>query len=84
MSIPIFTPPAPKPDDEERLMSLEEVAKKLEMSSRSVRRLIARGELPEPVKVLASPRLHHSDVMKYLETLKQKRNQNTRIKKDPL
>jgi hypothetical protein len=41
-----------------------------DVSERSVRRLIARGDLPHPVKVLSSPRLYHSDVVTYLEKLK--------------
>ena len=50
--------------EEDRLMDLEEVAEKLgNISTRSVRRLIARGDLPKPVKVLSSPRLYHSDIV---------------------
>jgi predicted DNA-binding transcriptional regulator AlpA len=65
---------APRKEEEDRLMDLEEVAEKLgHISTRSVRRLIARGDLPKPVKVLSSPRLYHSDIMTYLERLKQKR-----------
>jgi predicted DNA-binding transcriptional regulator AlpA len=75
---------APKKEEEDRLMDLEEVAEKLgNISTRSVRRLIARGDLPKPVKVLSSPRLYHSDIVTYLERLKQKREtdkQNTRAK----
>jgi predicted DNA-binding transcriptional regulator AlpA len=64
---------------EDRLMDLEEVAEKLgNISTRSVRRLIARGDLPKPVKVLSSPRLYYSDIVTYLERLKQKREQDTR------
>jgi predicted DNA-binding transcriptional regulator AlpA len=74
----------PNKTEEDRLMHLEEVAEKLgHISTRSVRRLIARGDLPQPVKVLSSPRLYHSDVVAYLEGLKQKRDtasQNTRRK----
>ena len=85
MTTPPTTLPEPKHETGDRLMSLEEVAEKLGgISTRSVRRLIARGELPEPVKVLASPRLYNSDVMTYLDLLRQKRNQNTRIKKEAL
>jgi predicted DNA-binding transcriptional regulator AlpA len=76
----IFSPKT----EEDRLMDLEEVAEKLgNISTRSVRRLIARGDLPQPVKVLSSPRLYHSDVVAYLEGLKQRRDtasQNTRKK----
>ena len=72
----IFSPPQ---QEEDRLMDLEEVAEKLgNISTRSVRRLIAKGDLPKPVKVLSSPRLYHSDVTAYLEKLKQKREQDAR------
>lgn len=40
------------------------------ISTRSVRRLIARGDLPRPVKVLSTPRLYHSDILAYFERLK--------------
>ena len=72
----IFSPPQ---QEEDRLMDLAEVAEKLgNISTRSVRRLIAKGDLPKPVKVLSSPRLYHSDVTAYLERLKQKREQDAR------
>ncbi len=72
-----YLPLEPKDETEDRLMSLEEVAEKLGgISTRSVRRLIARGDLPQPVKVLTSPRLYRSDVVTYLERLKQKRSQD--------
>jgi predicted DNA-binding transcriptional regulator AlpA len=74
MSLATVTPPNPPKED--RLMDLEEVAEKLgNISTRSVRRLIARGDLPKAVKVLSSPRLYQSDVTAYLERLKQKRDQ---------
>jgi len=70
---------SPPQKEEDRLMDLEEVAEKLgNISTRSVRRLIAKGDLPKPVKVLSSPRLYHSDVTVYLEKLKQKREQDAR------
>ena len=60
--------------DEDRLVDFEEVARILGgISERSVRRLIAKAELPQPVKVLSSPRLYLSDVVAYLERLKAKR-----------
>ena len=60
--------------DEDRLVDFEEVARILGgISQRSVRRLIAKAELPQPVKVLSSPRLYMSDVAAYLERLKAKR-----------
>jgi predicted DNA-binding transcriptional regulator AlpA len=65
---------SPPQKEEDRLMDLEEVAEKLgNISTRSVRRLIARGDLPKPVKVLSSPRLYHSDILAYFERLKAKR-----------
>jgi predicted DNA-binding transcriptional regulator AlpA len=77
---------SPPQKEEDRLIDLEEVAEKLgNISTRSVRRLIARGDLPQPVKVLSSPRLYHSDVVAYLDGLKQKRDtatQNTRRKEN--
>jgi predicted DNA-binding transcriptional regulator AlpA len=64
----------PPQKEEDRLMDLEEVAEMLgNISTRSVRRLIARGDLPKPVKVLSSPRLYHSDILAYFEQLKAKR-----------
>jgi len=60
--------------EEYRLVDFEEVARILGgISQRSVRRLIAKAELPQPVKVLSSPRLYMSDVAAYLERLKAKR-----------
>ena len=38
-----------------------------------MRRLISKGELPCPVKVLSSPKLYLSDVLAYFERLKLKR-----------
>ncbi len=77
---------SPPQQEEDRLMDLEEVAEKLgNISTRSVRRLIAKGDLPKPVKVLSSPRLYHSDIVTYLEHLKQKREtdkQTNRMKEN--
>jgi predicted DNA-binding transcriptional regulator AlpA len=48
------------PSHEERLIDFKETAHLLgDISERSVRRLIARGDLPQPVKVLSAPRLYH-------------------------
>ena len=59
---------------EDRLIDFKETAHLLgDISERSVRRLIARGELPQPVKVLSAPRLYRSEVLAYLEKLKTKR-----------
>lgn len=68
--------PNPEPSsDEDRLIDFREVARLLgDISERSVRRLIARGDLPKPVKVLSAPRLYRSDIFTYLDKLKTKRN----------
>jgi predicted DNA-binding transcriptional regulator AlpA len=59
------------PSHEERLIDFKETAHLLgDISERSVRRLIARGDLPQPVKVLSAPRLYRSEVFAYLEKLK--------------
>jgi predicted DNA-binding transcriptional regulator AlpA len=68
------TSATPSHKDTERLLDLNEVAQLLGgISTRSVRRLIARGDLPPPVKVLSSPRLCYSDILSYFERLKAKR-----------
>ena len=68
-------PSATSEKESERLLDLEEVAKLLGgVSTRSVRRLIARGDLPQPVKVLSSPRLYFSDVLDYFKKLKARRD----------
>ena len=61
------------PDNEPRLLKLGEVAKTLGVCVRSVRRAIARGELPKPVRVGRSVRLFQSDVVAYLQRLRQQR-----------
>jgi predicted DNA-binding transcriptional regulator AlpA len=67
------------PSHEERLIDFKETAHLLgDISERSVRRLIARGDLPQPVKVLSAPRIYRSEVFAYLEKLKAKRTTNRR------
>lgn len=62
-------------NDDDRLIGFKEAAHLLgDISERSVRRLIARGDLPKPVKVLSAPRLYRSDIFTYLDKLKTKRN----------
>jgi predicted DNA-binding transcriptional regulator AlpA len=70
---------------EDPLLDLDEVAEILgHISTRSVRRIIARGELPQPIKILSTPRLYRSEVMAYLERLKQKRDLVARRQKGSL
>jgi len=59
----------------ERLVSLGETADRLGgVSVRTVRRIIAAGELPAAVKVMSSTKLPLSEVLNYIERLKKKRN----------
>lgn len=58
----------------DELLTFEEVGRTLSgISEKSVRRLIASGELPQPLKVLSVPTLAKSDVLAYIERLKAKR-----------
>lgn len=56
------------------MLSVEEVSTKLGICSRSVRRLVAAGDLPGPVKAGACSRWFASDVANYLEKLKSQRD----------
>jgi len=57
----------------ERLISLDTVAEYLSVTKRTVYRLIAKGDLPQPLKVGHSVRLSVSDVTEYFERLKLQR-----------
>lgn len=60
----------------ECLISLEEAAKILgRISVKTVRRRIAEGVLPNPVKEEKFSRLFHSDVVAVIEKLKRKRGE---------
>lgn len=58
------------------LLSLKDVAGRLQVSIRSVWRLMARGEFPKPVKVGQMLRFIPSEFEAYIETLKQKRGRD--------
>jgi excisionase family DNA binding protein len=57
----------------ERLLPLKEAALAIGVSVREVYRLIARGELPRPVKVGRATRIPESEVAAYIENLKRRR-----------
>jgi excisionase family DNA binding protein len=57
----------------EQLMSLPKAARQLDVSLRAIYRLIAREELPPPVKVGRSSKLCQSDLDLYMQTLKNRR-----------
>ncbi len=60
--------------EDDPLISLEKAAERLGgISVKSVRRLIASGELPPTVRVLSRAKLFRSDVIAFGERLKAKR-----------
>ncbi len=62
--------------NDESLVSLEEVGRMLGgISSKTVRRRIAEGLLPKPIKEGKFCRLFRSDVMGLIEKLKRKRDE---------
>jgi len=58
----------------EQLLTLDEVANRLCLSKRAVYRLIAREELPKPLKVGGATRMCESDLDQYFTNLKAKRS----------
>jgi excisionase family DNA binding protein len=65
---------SPLPPEFDPLLTLAEVARRLRICSRGVWRLVARGELPAPVKVGSAARWLESEVRMYLEKIKKERN----------
>lgn len=59
----------------DRMLTLDSVAELLSVTKRTVYRLVAKGELPKPIKVGHSVRLCVSDVQAYFERLKQQRGE---------
>ena len=60
---------------DERLVSLAETAERFGgVSIKTVRRLIAAGELPAPVKVMSCSKLPLSEVLACIERLKAQRS----------
>lgn len=57
----------------EKLVSLRHAATRLDISVRGLYRLIARGDLPHPVKVGGSSKLCESDLNAYIDQLKSRR-----------
>jgi predicted DNA-binding transcriptional regulator AlpA len=65
----------------ELLLSLEEVGRMLGgISTKTVRRRIAEGLLPQPVKEGKFSRLFHSDVAAVIEKLKRERDKKYGIR----
>lgn len=57
----------------ENLVHLRYVAARLGLSVRAIYRLVARGDLPKPVKVGGATRFFESDVENYFKTLQSQR-----------
>ena len=58
----------------DELLPLAEVARLLgNISEKSVKRIIARGQLPQPVRPVRKPMLPASEVSAYIEKLKNDR-----------
>ncbi len=57
------------------LVSLDGVAAMLDVSKREVYRLIAAGELPQPVKIGRLSKLPVGEVLAYVERLKSMRSE---------
>jgi len=54
----------------DQLLRLDQVAVILSVSKRQIWRMIANGDLPEPVKIGRASRMISSDVQAYIEKLK--------------
>jgi excisionase family DNA binding protein len=57
----------------DRLLRIEEAAEVLAISARALYRLIAAGKLPPPVKIGSATRIPESDLMQYINALKDAR-----------
>lgn len=60
------------------LLSLPKAAQRLDISVRALYRLMARGEMPPPVKVGGASKLYVSDLDAYLARLREERDRKYR------
>ena len=67
-------PPTNKPIVEDHLIDMKDAAARLSVSTRTIYRLVALGELAAPVKVGRASRMPASDLDRYIERLKSKRS----------
>ena len=68
-----MTPPNTSSHAPEQLLSVSAAAGRLDISRRSLYRLIANAQLPPPLKVGGSSKLCESDLAAYLQRLKSQR-----------
>ncbi|TVP80231.1 MAG: helix-turn-helix domain-containing protein [Puniceicoccaceae bacterium] len=60
-------------NNQDRLLTVQDVAERLSLSVRAVYRLIAEKQLPQPVKLGRASRLYTSDISRYLDSLRNQR-----------
>jgi predicted DNA-binding transcriptional regulator AlpA len=60
----------------DRMVTLPEFAKKLNVSTRTVHRLIAAGQFPAPARVGGALRWFPSDIVDYMNELRRARGEN--------
>lgn len=70
---PAMTPPPTNSPEPEQLVSVTAAAGRLDISLRSLYRLIADKQLPPPLKVGGSSKLCESDLTAYVHRLKSQR-----------
>ena len=70
---PPMTPLNPTSHTPEQLLSVSVAAQRLDVSNRSLYRLIADKQLPPPLKVGGSSKLCESDLAAYVQRLKAQR-----------
>ena len=63
-----------EPDGRDQLVDLKEIAARLVVSKRSVWRLVASGDLVQPVKIGRLVRWFEADLQTYLDRKRQKRD----------
>ena len=71
--IPAMTPPITNSLASDQLISVSAAAGRLDISLRSLYRLIADKQLPPPLKVGGSSKLCEADVAEYVQRLKSQR-----------
>jgi len=67
--------------DEISLLNDKQVADRLDISPRTLRRLVARAEFPQPLKVGRSSKWATSDITEYIDGIKAKRNAGSGVRK---
>ncbi len=59
-----------------QLVNVKEVARKLAISTRTVWKLVASGDLPPPLKIGGARRWHQADIQAFVERLFAERNKH--------